>query len=93
MSEVITAICGVALLVYIVGIPIYTVQVHKRKIQDVLESRGAVIVSIEYLPLTLDRTNYSYEVQYHEAGGKFHMTKCKMSMVNPTIYWMDEDSF
>jgi hypothetical protein len=91
MSDIFAAICGVALLVYIVGIPIYTIQEHKKRIRAVLESRGAENISIEYLPLTLDRTNYSYEVQYHEPGGRYHMTKCKMSMIKPAIYWMDED--
>ncbi len=92
MSDIVGAVIGIALLLYMVGIPIYTIQEHKKKIRAVLESRGAENISIEYISLTLDRANYSYEVQYYEASVGFYKTKCKMSMINSAIYWMDEDS-
>lgn len=91
MSNIVGVVIGIALLLYIVGIPFLAMQGHKKHIRATLESRGAEIMSIEYIPLTLDRSNYSYEVSYHDANGKFHMTKCKMSMIDEKIYWMDED--
>jgi hypothetical protein len=91
MSNILGLLLGIVIVAFIIGMPIYTVQAHKKKIQTVLESRGATNIAIEYLMLTLDRSNYSYDVSYHDANGKFHMTKCKMSIMDDKIFWMDED--
>lgn len=91
MSDMAGLLLGLVIIIVVIVMPIYTVQGHKKKIQNVLENRGATNISVEYLMLTMDRSNYSYDVSYHDANGKFHMTKCKMNMIDDKIYWMDED--
>jgi hypothetical protein len=93
MSIILGLLLGIVIVVVVIVVPVHTIQTHKRKIQTALENRGATNISVEHMMLTMDRSNYSYDVSYHDANGKFHMTKCKMTIIDDRIYWMDEDSF
>ena len=80
------------LFLLVVATPFSIIQIHKNRIKTLLESRGATKITIAFLLLRSNRINYAYEVQFFERNGRFRRTKCKISLIDRNIYWMDEDS-
>ena len=87
MSEGFTAIALLFLVPLFFVVMHFQVKGITEEIQRQVEKLGGQYIKIDRIWLDGDRNTYSFRVQFLDASGKNHKTKCKVRQGSKTIYW------
>jgi hypothetical protein len=89
-SDGIEIVIVIIILLISGGVTLLDVQSHKKKIQSMLEGKGAKNILISWMPFDFDKSNLTYLVEYEDINGRKHNTSCKIHFWGSSIYWEEE---